>query len=148
MTTSDYQEAERLSQRRARIWPVLAILLLVQQGSFLTLPSEPARTVDHVKIAAWLVLSCVLLLGLVTGGGWFRRKSVRALLDDEVTRAHRRHALANAFIATMVGAIFIYFVTLFEPVDGREAVHVLMTIGIAAGLLQFAKFERRAMRDA
>ena len=40
-----------------------------------------------------------------------------------------------------------YFLILFEPISGREALHALTTIGSAAGLLRFAYLERRALRD-
>ncbi|RST29403.1 hypothetical protein HMF7854_00070 [Sphingomonas ginkgonis] len=147
MVTTTSEKAERLNQRRARMMPVLAILLIAQQGSFVN--GDTGRPVDHVRIAAWLVLSGILLFALVSGrfGALFHGRAVQALMEDEVTRANRRQALANAFVAAMLGAITIYFVTLFQPVSGREAVHVVLTIGIAAGLLSFGALERRALRD-
>jgi hypothetical protein len=35
---------------------------------------------------------------------------------------------------------------LFEPVSAREAIHVVMTVGIATALLRFGWLERRAHR--
>jgi hypothetical protein len=48
----------------------------------------------------------------------------------------------------MAGAILLYVVDLFEPMTGRDAIHLLLTVGIAAALLRFGMLERRALRDA
>lgn len=146
--SSDIERADRLSRRRARMLPILAVIFISQQASYYVGRMEDGtRTVDHVRIAAWLALSIVLLLALTTGGFWFRPKRIRALLDDEVTRVNRTQALRIGFIATMLGAVALYFLTFFERVDGREAIHILMTIGIAAALLRFGFLERRAHRS-
>jgi hypothetical protein len=147
-TQSNIETADRLARRRARALPVLAIIFLSQQASyFATQIEEGTRTVDHVKIAAWLVLSVVMLLALATGGFWFRPKEVRALMDDEPTRANRAEAFRIGFLVTMAAAIALYCVSLFEPVGGGEAIHILMTIGLAAALLRFGFLERRALKE-
>ena len=146
--TSDIETADRLSRRRAQALPILAVIFLTQQAAFITQQVEDGtRTVDHVKTAAWLILSVVLLLALTTGGFWLWRKSVRDLLDDDVTRANRGAAMRTGFLATMMGGIALYLIALFEPVSGREAAHLLVTIGLAAALLRFGVLERRAHRD-
>ena len=90
MTTSaDIETADRLSRRRARMLFALAIIFLAQQVSYLSGPDTGMRTVDHVKIAAWLVMSIVLLLALTTGGFWFRSRQVRDLMDDDITQPRR-----------------------------------------------------------
>jgi len=92
--------AERLSQKRSRILFVLAAIFLSQQASYFS-GHDPARPVDHIKIGAWLVLSAVLLLMLATGGAWFRSAEVRALLNDETTREHRRTGFVNGWLTAM-----------------------------------------------
>lgn len=146
MSASDIETAERLGRRRARMAPVLALFFLIQQSAYFANGWEGDRTVDHVRLSAWLAMSIVLLLGLTTGGFWFRSKAVRTLMNDEVTRANQADALKLGFIATMLAGIVLYFITLFEPVGGREAVHLLMTAGIAVALLRFGMLERRALR--
>jgi hypothetical protein len=145
----EMETAERLGRRRARLLPVLAIIFISQQATFFAgSDGEHAGVLaDPVKVSAWLVLSIVLLAALATGGFWFQSKRVRALLNDEVTRAHRTEAFRVGFLATMAGAIALYFMSLFLPIEGREAIHVLMTIGLAAALLRFGKLERRALSD-
>jgi hypothetical protein len=144
---SSADRAEHLSRRRARMLPVMAMLLLVQQGSFFTDHPGADRPVDHVKISAWLVLSAVILIALWTGGSWFQSREVRELLNDEATRAHRLQAFKVAFLASMTGCIFLYFLTMFTPVETREAIHIILTIGLAAALISFAVLERRAFRQ-
>lgn len=145
-TASDIETADRLTRRRARMLPVLAIIFLTQQASYFVGHFEDGtRTVDHVKIGAWLILSIVMLLVLTTGGFWFKPAQVRALMDDDVTRANRTEAFRIGFLVTMITGIALFFVTLFEPVTGREAIHILMTLGLAAALLRFGFLERRAL---
>ena len=127
--------------------PVLGMVFLAQQASFLSMPAEAWRPADHFKIGAWLVLSIILLVGLATGGGWLRPRAVRELINDESTRVHRQTAYSYGFWAAMGTAIGIYVVNLFEPVSGRDAVHIIVTAGIATALLNFGMLERRALRD-
>ena len=141
------EQAEKLSRRRARALPVLGLVFLAQQASFLSMPDEATRPVDHLKIGAWLVLSIVLLAGLATGGAWLRPRAVRELINDESTRAHRQMAYLYGFWAAMGTAIGIYVVAMFEPVSGRDAVHIIVTAAVAAALLNFGMLERRALRD-
>lgn len=140
--------ADLLSRKRARILFVLGIVFIAQQATYFSDVHDLSRTVDHVKIAAWLVLSIVLLVLLATGGAWFRSPEVRALLNDETTQEHRRRAYMYGFWAAMGTTIGLYAVDMFEPVSGREAVHIIMTVAIATALLNFAALERRALREA
>lgn len=142
----DAAKAEELSRKRTRALPALAIIFLSQQAIYFTGSGNGDRTVDHVHIAAWLVLSVVMLLALTTGGGWIYSRSVRRLANDEATRAHRDDSFRLAFLISMAACIALYVVTLFETVDGRDAIHLVLTAGIASALLRFAYLERRASR--
>jgi len=142
------ETAERLSQKRARMLPFLAVIYLCQQATFFSGDAPPGvRPVDHVKIGAWLVLSLVLLLALATNGFWFQSAEVRALVDDESTRANRASAMTAGFIAAMLAAMAVYFIEQFEPVTAREAIHVILSLGLGAALIRFGVLERRAHRN-
>lgn len=148
MTASDIETADRLSRKRARVMLLLAIVFVTQQAAYVSSRIEDgARAVDHVKIGAWLILSIVLLLLLTTGGAWLRSRAVRALMEDEVTRANRAEAFRLGFLVTMIAGILLYVVTLFEPVAGRDSIHILMSVGLVAALIRFGMLERRAFRD-
>jgi hypothetical protein len=143
------EKAEHLSRRRARMLPALAIIFLSQQASFFSQMSDGAHVpAEKAKISAWLVLSVILLAGLATKGFWFEKKEVRDLIDDENTRANRNAAMRWGFLFGMGSAIAVYVLTMFEVVTGREAVHIVLSFGIAAALLRWAVLEKRAHQDA
>ena len=127
---------------------MLAVIFITQQAAFLSSMRdlEPVRNVDHVKVSAWVVLSLVMLAALWSNGFWFRRKAVRELLDDEATRAHRADAMSLGFLCAMLAGITIYVLSMIEQVHVREALHVVISTGIAAAMLRFGFLERRAHR--
>ena len=142
------EQADRLSRRRARALPVLAIIYLTQQASFFADQQGTLdRTVDHVKLGAWVVLTLVLLAALTTKGFWFHSREVRDVVDDESTRAHRFEGMQWGFVFSTLTAIVLYFVTMLEPVGVREAIHFIVSIGMAAALVRFGMLERRALKD-
>ncbi|HEX4692951.1 hypothetical protein [Sphingomonas sp.] len=146
---TDNDTADRLMDKRARMMPALAMMFVAQQAVYFTgsrLDEGKLRLVNYVSIGGWLVLSVVLLFGLVTGGTLLRDRRVRALMNDENTLANRAQAFQWGFLFTMGGAILLYILSLFTPVDARAAIHVLTAIGIAAALLRFGMLERRALK--
>lgn len=147
---TDTDTAEGLVRRRARMMPTLAMLFVAQQAIYFSGPrmDDGRRLVNYIAISGWLMMSTVLLVLLTTGGSLFQSAAVRALANDESTRANRAEGLSLGFLVTMLGAIALYFLSLFEPLSARETIHTLMTIGIAAALLRFGLLERRALRDA
>jgi hypothetical protein len=146
---SNAEKAEVLSKRRARMLPPLAAIFLAQQASYFSTSSITSpRTVDTVKISAWLILSIVLLAALATKGFWFHSKEVRDLIDDENTRANRSQAMRTGFLFAMGAGICVYVVTMFEPVTAKEAIHIVMSAGIGTALIQWGFLERRAYQDA
>lgn len=147
MTSSDIETADRLTRKRAAMLPMLAIIFLAQQAAYFSDSHGGTRLVDHVKVGAWLLLSVALLLALATGGYWFRSRAVRALMEDEVTHANRAEAFKIGFLVTMLGGIALYFVDQLWPMTGREAIHLLVTAGIATAIIAFGALERRAVKD-
>ena len=152
MSESNVVTADRLARRRSNILIASAMAFMASQGVFFSKIAEWDRagglgTIDAVQILAWFAMAAGLLVLLFTGGGWFRSPKVRALLNDESSRANRRKALSIAFANTMLMGFAISFLTLFKPVSGRETVYLMMTIGIASALLAFGTAERTALRD-
>jgi hypothetical protein len=142
------ERADVLSRRRARTLPALAVIYFAQQATFFSaLGNGSHRDVDHFKIGAWVVLSLVLLLALVTRGFWFQPKAIRELIDDEVTRANRLEALRIGFLFACGAAIAAYFLAEFQPLTAGETAHLVLTFGVGAALIRFGVLERRAHRD-
>ncbi len=146
MTGSDIDTADRLSRRRARLLPVLAILFMSGQAIYALGPHGASRSVDQLKVAAWLLWATILLFLLATGGGPFRSREVRALLNDETTREHRGRAYAVGFWIAVATSMGIYLLTAFDGVKPRESIHVIVTAAIAGALLTFGFLEHRAHR--
>ena len=65
MPSSNAETAERLNRRRARMLPVLALFVLIQQAAFFN-SGDRLRTVDLVRNTGWIMLVAVILAGLVT----------------------------------------------------------------------------------
>jgi hypothetical protein len=144
------ERAEYLSKRRARMLPALAFIFLSQQATFFSTVNSPApHSAYAAKISAWRVLSIVLLAALATKGFWLQPKEVRDLIDDENTRANRNEAMRWGFLFSMGAAIGVYALTLFDvTISARDAVHIVMTMGLATALIRWGILERRAYRDA
>jgi hypothetical protein len=146
---SNVELAERLSRKRARMLPFIVVIYISQQATFFAGEApDGVRPVDHVKIGAWLVLSLVMLLVLVTNGFWLQKPEIRALMNDESTRANRASAMTTGFIFAMAGGMALYFLNQFEPVTAREAIHVILSLGLGAALVRFGMLERRAHGDS
>ena len=139
------EEAERLSRRRARMMPFLALILITQQGAFAVAADSPRRSVDYMTLGAWLLLAGVILAALVTGGFWLKPRPVRDLMDDDVTKANRASALALGFVLSMATAMVLYVVNFVEEVPAGIAIHVIVTCGLAAAMFRFGLLERRAL---
>jgi hypothetical protein len=127
----------------------MAVLFIAQQASYFL--GFGAGTGDlqihNVQLLSWVALSTVMLLVLTTGGAWFHPREVRRRANDEVTRAHRNAALSLGFIASMITCIVLYLVSMTMSVLGLEAVHLVMSVGIATALLRFTFLERRATQN-
>jgi hypothetical protein len=145
MTASDIETADRVTRRRARMMPVLAILFLAGQPFYFARNQIEIQT--PIKTAIWLVWAAVLLLSLAMAGGHFRGRAVRDLVEDEVTRANRLRAYAAGFWTAMATVFGIYGLSVFDNIQGRESLHLVMTFSVAAALITFGMLERRALRD-
>ena len=142
------ERADHLSRRRARMLPMLAVLYLVQQTIYFRSTASPhPRDVDYVWIGAWVVLSLLILAGLATKGFWLQQREVRDLIDDESSRANRLEGPRLGFIIVVLTAIALYLVDEFSPMTAREAIHVILSLGLGAALLRFGILERRALRS-
>ena len=141
---SDVERAHGIGRRRARVFAAQAILFISWQALFFSGPPEdPLRTVSAVKLSAWFVWALALLVMLATGGGLLRNRRLRGLLNDELTRRNRTSGYVAGFWAAAAACVGLYLVGMFEPVNGREAIHIILSAGVGAALLTFAILERR-----
>ena len=144
------ERIEALQRKRTRLTYFQGVMFLLWQANFLVLDDKvtPAReAVSGVKVASYIVWALLLLAFLATGGNWWVSREVRAILNDETTRAHRHRALMLGFWAAMIAAIGCYVVTLFEPLATQGVIHIVLTAGIFVALIAFGVLERRAQAD-
>jgi hypothetical protein len=138
---------ERLQRRRTRLMFVQGLFFLFWQVNyFAAAPSElyAGNGANHVKVAAYLVWALILLAFLATGGGWWDSAEVRAILNDEATREHRRRGIELGFWAAMAATVVCYAINLFEPLSTRVVIHAVLSAGVTVALLRFGMLERRA----
>ena len=100
-----------------------------------------------VLTVARIVLVTAALAALMTGGMYFQSREVRALMNDELSKANRSRALAGGFVITILTAVVVFVVSFFSEVSGTEALHAVVTVGLAGALLRFAMLERKADLD-
>ena len=138
------ERAEHLGRRRSQLFFVLAMVFFAGQSLYFGAPDATRDSVP--RVGAWLILVCLMLLLLATGGFLLSGRKVRHLLNDESARANRVAAQAVGFWATILSLITVYVESIFDPVTLNEAVHIVGTIGVGAALISFAVRERRAHR--
>src|SRR5689334_15681834 len=100
------ERIEHLQRRRTRLLFFQGLFFLIWQTLYFSAAHEAVapREGEHVKVAAYVVWSVVLLAFIGTGGGYLQSKAVRAVLNDEVTVANRRSALVTGYWVSMLAA--------------------------------------------
>ena len=138
--------ADHLTQRRARVSTVMAVLFMGSMATSFGIVTAPNRP-QTLHLAAWIVWAAVLVMLLAVGGGLGRSRSVRGLLNDETTRVNRREAMAAGFWAAIFSGFGLYALNLFVPLTAAESIRLALTATVATALLWFGKLERESLRD-
>lgn len=137
-TTADRIDfAERLSQRRARLFPGLGIVLIV---------ADAVTSFDNVEwptAAIWLALCAAGFVLTVTGG--VPSRLLRRLTEDETTRAHRAQAVLIGYCAALACGAGLYVVSMFQVISATQAVQIVLTTAVAAPLIGFGVLESLAL---
>lgn len=132
-TTVD--RADRLSNTRAIASVVLATILIATQGQ---------RMDDGGGgPLSWAITGIITILFLVWASGFFRGTALRSILNDESSDENRKRSLTLAFWTMMATAIVCYILTYIKDYGPRDAIQVIMTVGISTALLSFGVMERR-----
>jgi hypothetical protein len=142
--------AERFQKSRATGMLLLPVIFLTQQFGPWTRHGDSGpsmRTVVIMQAGAYVFCALVLLALLASGGGFLHGRAVRALLSDEVTRAHRATAYAVGFWMLVLGCATLYVVAMLYPIGVLFALRVLLTLGVISPCVAFAAMERKALRD-
>ena len=105
------------------VWQAAYFLIFNPAGS-------TQRTVDVVASIGFIAWGAALLMLVATGGGIFRGRAVREILDDEWTRATRGVAYQRGFWALMLISLVAYGAAAFVPVSPRTLAHISLSAGV------------------
>jgi hypothetical protein len=136
----------RIETRTDRILLASGTMFLVWQVGYFTVIHTPRgafRTVDLVATAGLLAWAAALLILVATGGGAFRSREVREILDDELARSQRGKAYQNAFWALMLVAFAGYAATTVSVLSARLLAHVGLSAGVLVAVATLAYLRRR-----
>ena len=144
MAETDFARAEKLTTRRARMATVLGIVFVATQTASLETDAALSRP-ELIGAAAWVVWTMAFIMLLATGGGLIRSAQVRALMNEETTRANRLHAIAAGFGIALATALVAYIATFSEPIDARQAARVIITTALGGAMIRFGALERKSL---
>jgi hypothetical protein len=139
MHGSDVERAEQVSQQRAMVFYLLAGVLVLSVMLSGDAGERPLRLLPWLATVA-LGAANLWTVGLV------RSRRLKALLNDESTRAHRSAAMTAGFVAAMLSGCIVTVVAALVPMSAVLVGKVVLTATLAAALSCFATVELRAGR--
>ncbi|GJM44812.1 MAG: hypothetical protein DHS20C21_16540 [Gemmatimonadota bacterium] len=140
--------ADRMSRKRAAVLALAAAAFLAVQVVARPFFVGGPESDHHVQINFWALNALALLLVLATGGGLLNRRQLRALVNDEISRANRQTAIAAGYWVAMGAAMILYVLQGSYPLTGREAAYLIVSASVLVALFLFSYLEFRAHRDA
>ncbi len=146
MAAADMALAETLTIRRARVTTILGVFFMVSMLTSLG-TDVPLSRPETVKLGAWVVWAAALLMLMSVGGGLFRGKTVRGLMNDDTTIENRRSAMVTGFWVTVLSAFTLYAISLYEPISGRDAIRLLLSAAIGSAAIRFGVLELRSLKS-
>jgi hypothetical protein len=147
MQNEDLQQlSSRIERRTDRILMASGAMFLIWQIAYFIVFDRrglPLRNVDIVGSIGFIAWAGALLMLLATGGGAFRRKAVREILDDELARSQRARAYQNAFWAVILVALSGYIAAHFTAITARSLAHMSLSAGVLVSVMTLAYLRRR-----
>jgi hypothetical protein len=139
MSLSVAEKAERLARKRSIVAFVLGSILIVTQG-------QRMETGGAGPIA-WALTGVTIAIFLLWASGVFRETALRGFLNDESSDLNRKRSLTIAFWNMIVTALFCYALSFVKPFGARDAIQIILTVGMSSALISFAGLERAFMRS-
>lgn len=134
MHAVDADRAERLARRRSVAAIVMGIALAATQSQ---------RMDDGgAGPLGWILTAAIVALFLLWASGLFRGSALRGILNDEGSDANRRRSLAIGFWNMMATASVCYLLTYVKDYGPRDAIQIVMTVGMSSALISFGVAER------
>jgi len=132
-------QAERLAQKRSVAAIILGTILIVTQG----------QRVDGGGGGpiSWALTGMVVLLFLLWSSGVLRKSALRDFLNDESAELNRKRSLIIGFWNMIATAIVCYVLTFLRDFGPRDAIQIILAVGMSSSLISFGVWERIAMRS-
>lgn len=138
---NEVEFADRISRKRALVTGLAALAFLLVQVVARPVFRTDGYGASGPRAYVWALDAGLLLLLLLPVGGVVWGGRVRALVNDEIARAHTRAAAAAGFwIATLTGLV-IYVLPAANDWTAREVSWVIVTGATGVAVLTFAALE-------
>lgn len=134
------QKAERISRRRAYLFLLLALVLVIATLMGVDSPMKPSR------VSAWVLLAVLVGLNLSPFTPILRRGGLAQLLNDENAKVNRVTGHVAGFWAMLAATLAIGIGTNFLQIDSFVGARLVMATGLATALVTFALLELRSLR--
>ncbi|MEX2495174.1 MAG: hypothetical protein WD448_03740 [Woeseia sp.] len=141
-------ETELRSRQRRVVLMVMASAFLAWQvpymDAFSGIEAAGPSALDIVSFVGFIAWAAGLVWLLARGRVLVRRASpaVRSALEDELVKANRARAFNVGYVAAVGVAAVMFSLSLFLPVSGTDAAHVVLIAGVVTPLYAFAVLER------
>jgi hypothetical protein len=93
-----------------------------------------------------MVTGIVLAIFLLWASGLFRNTALRGILNDEGSDVSRRRSLMIGFWNMLATAVVCYILTYVKDYGPRDAIQIIMSVGICSALISFGVAERALAR--
>jgi hypothetical protein len=121
----------------------LGLVLGLPRGGRMLAQPPPALATGMAAFTVGVTIAQLLVL---SGRALFLDRTMRSMLEDETTLAHRRTATTAGYWTVMLAILAVYVYGLFEPLPLGAAIHLVLIVGGSVPLLLFAFLEWRAAR--
>lgn len=133
MRLIDAERAERLSTVRAAV----AIVL----GTALAATQTQRMDAGGGGPVPWLVTGVIVTIFLAWASGLFRNAALRGILNDEGSAVSRRRAMMIGFWNMLATALVCYALTFVKNYGPRDAIQIIMAVGMSSALIAFGVAE-------
>jgi len=138
--------AARIESRTRRLLASSGALFVAWQAGYFVIfgPTDGAlRNVDAVASLGFIAWAAALLMLLATGGGAFKSRDVREILDDERARSNRRLAYQHGFWVLMLVSLAGYVAASFTTVSARALAHLSLSAGVVVTVATVVRLNRQ-----
>jgi len=95
----------------------------------------------------WIITGVVVAIFLLWASGLFRNTALRGILNDEGSDVSRRRSLMIGFWNMLATAVVCYILTYVKDYGPRDAIQIIMSVGICSALISFGVAERVSERQ-